>query len=144
MKCLQTECPMAGRATCPAYLTCPEFKRCFRIRQPTTPDLQLSPAEAIDMYQKLGVALSFIPDFANPPKYWPSEKDPQPLPEELPKFYLIKSSGEVLKDHLTKGLEIWSPKGCRWCEENQNLLNDLIEKGAIIELQYPFRGETEQ
>lgn len=61
--------------------------------------------------------------------------------KSFPKFWLMKSSGRVLKED--KGnLYIWSSDSKRWIGEPSAVLADQIKHNNIIELQHPFRGNT--
>ena len=75
MRCLYMDCPMGGRQFCPATSDCPKYRRALTVRHPEYNNLYLAPEEAIKLYDYLGKALSFIDDMANPPEYWPLDKD---------------------------------------------------------------------
>lgn len=76
MRCLYINCPMSGHASCPASGVCREFRRSFNIRI-NSENLELSPSEAIELFDKLDKALyaANIKYFDSPPEYWPSDKD---------------------------------------------------------------------
>lgn len=92
MRCLYRDCPMYGKSGCPAYLKCPEFRRTMTLRYNVKSGddlgycLNLSPIEAVELYEKLSKIVGCIPDHGNPPIYWPSEKDEVLTESELSKL----------------------------------------------------------
>jgi len=75
MRCLNEECPMSEKAGCPACHICSGYKRTMTLRfKKISHDgetlLNLSPAEAVEVYKKICKIVSGITDHGNPSKYW--------------------------------------------------------------------------
>ena len=142
MKCLHKTCPMGGRV-CPATNTCPEFKRAFVYRMPMVDNLQLTPDEAKDLFEKLGHAIEKL-HLSHDKDYWPSKKELRGHEEPYPtiKFWMIKPSGQVLKEEALE-LYAWNREAGKWDEETYDLLYHLIEGDSVVELQHPYRGDED-